>query len=223
MRLPQIVEAKGIRVLTTKQIAEEYGAREIQISQNFTNNRSRFIEGKHYISLSGDELRAFKKHFEKIELVNSRTSHLYLWTEKGALLHAKSLNTDKAWEVYDYLVDFYFRAKEQPQSQPPEPQTYREKREAALAEARKKEAEHVAKPLMIEVVDMPQNVEGQKIIQDIRKRIYAMEVLLDESNRYASKESFHECRDGISRAFMSLVPLMTSFYKFEPKLIEKPY
>ena len=36
----------------------------------------------------------------------------YLWTEKGALLHAKSLNTDKAWEVYDYLVDFYFRAKE---------------------------------------------------------------------------------------------------------------
>lgn len=28
------------------------------------------------------------------------------------LLHAKSLNTDKAWEVYDYLVDFYFRAKE---------------------------------------------------------------------------------------------------------------
>lgn len=37
---------------------------------------------------------------------------LYLWTEKGALLHAKSLNADKAWEVYDYLVDFYFRAKE---------------------------------------------------------------------------------------------------------------
>lgn len=114
MQLPVTVEVKGIRVLTTKQIANEYGAREIQISQNFTNNRGRFIEGKHYISLSGDELRTFKKHFEKIELVNSRTSHLYLWTEKGALLHAKSLNTDKAWEVYDYLVDFYFRAKEQP-------------------------------------------------------------------------------------------------------------
>lgn len=28
------------------------------------------------------------------------------------MLHAKSLNTDKAWQVYDYLVDFYFRAKE---------------------------------------------------------------------------------------------------------------
>lgn len=124
MQLPVTVEVKGIRVLTTKQIANEYGAREIQISQNFTNNRGRFIEGKHYISLSGDELRTFKKHFEKIELVNSRTSHLYLWTEKGALLHAKSLNTDKAWEVYDYLVDFYFRAKDnipKPQETKPAP------------------------------------------------------------------------------------------------------
>lgn len=119
MQLLATVEAKGIRVLTTKQLANEYGAREIQISQNFTNNRKRFIEGKHYISLSGDELRTFKKHFEKIELVNSRTSHLYLWTEKGALLHAKSLNTDKAWEAYDYLVDFYFRAKEKQDT--PEP------------------------------------------------------------------------------------------------------
>ena len=38
---------------------------------------------------------------------------------KGALLHAKSLNTDKAWQVYDYLVDFYFRAKEQEAELPP--------------------------------------------------------------------------------------------------------
>lgn len=112
MQLPQTIEVKGVRVLTTKQIAEAYETKEIQIHQNFKNNRARFVEGKHYISLSGDELKAFKNHLEKIEVVKSRTSHLYLWTEKGALLHAKSLNTDKAWEVYDYLVDFYFRAKE---------------------------------------------------------------------------------------------------------------
>ena len=36
---------------------------------------------------------------------------LYLWTEKGAFLHAKSLNTDTAWEVYDRLVDSYFIKK----------------------------------------------------------------------------------------------------------------
>ena len=103
----KVIEIKGMRVLTTHRIADAYEVKEIQISQNFKNNRNRFVDGKHYISLSGDELKAFKNQFEKIEVVKNRTSHLYLWTEKGALLHAKSLNTDKAWEVYDYLVDFF--------------------------------------------------------------------------------------------------------------------
>ena len=40
------------------------------------------------------------------------TRHLYLWTERGALLHAKSINTDKAWDVYEQLLDTYFRAQE---------------------------------------------------------------------------------------------------------------
>lgn len=82
MNLPQIVEVKGIRVLTTRQIAEAYEVKEIQIHQNFKNNRVRFVEGKHYISLTGDELKEVKKHLEKIEVVKNRTSHLYLWTEK---------------------------------------------------------------------------------------------------------------------------------------------
>lgn len=41
---------------------------------------------------------------------------LYLWTEKGALLHAKSLNTDKAWQVYEFLVDNYFNPKQKKQA-----------------------------------------------------------------------------------------------------------
>ena len=65
MNLPQIVEVKGIRVLTTRQIAEAYEVKEIQIHQNFKNNRVRFVEGKHYISLTGDELKEVKKHLEK--------------------------------------------------------------------------------------------------------------------------------------------------------------
>lgn len=65
MQLPQVVEVKGIRVLTTHQIAESYEVKEIQISQNFKNNRQRFVEGKHYISLSGDDLRTFKNQLEK--------------------------------------------------------------------------------------------------------------------------------------------------------------
>lgn len=114
MQLPQTVEIKGIKVLTSKQIAEAYNTTTDTIKTNFNANRNRFVEKKHYIALTGDELKTFKKQVRNPYLVANRASHLYLWTEKGALLHAKSLNTDKAWEVYDYLVDFYFRAKEKP-------------------------------------------------------------------------------------------------------------
>ncbi len=112
MQKLQVIEQYGIRVLTTRQLAKEYQAEEWKIKQNFRNNKNRFLLGKHYITLQGNELRKFKDKVENIYLVGKTAKVLYLWTEKGALLHAKSLNTDKAWEVYDYLVDFYFRAKE---------------------------------------------------------------------------------------------------------------
>ncbi len=108
----QVIEQDGIRVLTSKQLAEEYGTTIDTIKVNFTRNRGRFIDGKHYISLTGDDLKLFKNKVTKCNLVGKTARVLYLWTEKGALLHAKSLNTGRAWEAYDYLVDFYFRAKE---------------------------------------------------------------------------------------------------------------
>ena len=48
MQLPQIVELKGIRVLTSKQLADEYGTTTDRIKQNFSCNRDRFVEGNHY-------------------------------------------------------------------------------------------------------------------------------------------------------------------------------
>ena len=119
MQLPQTVEIKGIKVLTTKQIADAYGVTKDKIIYNFNYNKDRYILGKHYIEVSGEELRRLKRTCE-IQSSFKYAKLLYLWTEKGALFHAKSLNTDKAWEVYDYLVDFYFRAKEEPKPVPAE-------------------------------------------------------------------------------------------------------
>ena len=53
-------------------------------------------------------MRAFRDFHDLPKNLNK----IYLWTESGALLHAKSLNTEKAWEVYEYLVDTYFRYRE---------------------------------------------------------------------------------------------------------------
>lgn len=108
----KIIENNDQRVLTTAQIAEEYGTTSKVINDNFNNNKKHYIEGKHYYYLTGEELKQFKNYTENFGVVDKRAASLYLWTEKGALLHAKSLNTDKAWEAYEFLVDTYFAVKE---------------------------------------------------------------------------------------------------------------
>lgn len=107
-----ITEYKEQRVLTTQQIAEAYGTNSDVISKNFANNKDRYTEGKHYICLKGEELREAKAN-GKIFGLPANANKFYLWTKKGAFLHAKSLNTDTAWEVYDRLVDNYFDNQEQ--------------------------------------------------------------------------------------------------------------
>lgn len=130
----QIIEQDGIRVLTSKQLAEAYDTTYERIKQNFQANRGRYVEHKHYICLSKNSLKEFKNKGGNSSLVCNRANILYLWTEKGALLHAKSLNTDKEWEVYDYLVDFYFRAKEAEERKKENPQMPAEGKVQKLAE-----------------------------------------------------------------------------------------
>lgn len=110
----QVIEIKGQRVLTTRQLATAYETEVKVIQNNFQRNKDRYTAGKHYIYMDRDELREVKATYPQFDGELNRTSRANFWTEKGALLHAKSLNTDKAWEVYDYLVDFYFRTKEKP-------------------------------------------------------------------------------------------------------------
>ena len=112
------LEVHGIKVLTTRQLAEAYETERKVINNNYLRNKDKFILGKHYIAVEGDEMRHLRTS-PQFEGELKKVSKAYFWTEKGALLHAKSLSTDKAWQVYDYLVDFYFRAKEQEAELPP--------------------------------------------------------------------------------------------------------
>ena len=106
-----VLERNGQRVLTTQQLADFYSSDVKLLNRNFERNKDRYQEGKHYFSLSGEDLKDFKGQRQNDDTYKF-TSILYLWTEQGALLHAKSLNTDKAWEVYSELVETYFRVKE---------------------------------------------------------------------------------------------------------------
>lgn len=106
-----IVERNGQRVLTTAQLAECYGTDSKIIANNFNRNRERYEESKHYVCLIGAELQNFKT-IHQFDEQFKHSSKVYLWTERGALLHAKSLNTDEAWKVYDLLVEHYFRTRD---------------------------------------------------------------------------------------------------------------
>ena len=105
----QVIERDNQRVMTTAALADEYGTTERRISENFNANKERYAEGKHFYCLEGEELKEFLQSVNSVVQNPSKVRTLYLWTEKGALLHAKSLGTDRAWEVYEILVDTYFK------------------------------------------------------------------------------------------------------------------
>ena len=105
-----VLEHNSIRVMTTEQLAEAYGCAPKQIQQNFNNNRVRFIAGKHFFVLEGQDLQTFRLQVENIELqISPKTRHLYLWTERGAARHSKMLGTERAWDVFEQLEESYFK------------------------------------------------------------------------------------------------------------------
>ena len=107
----QIIEHEGIRVLTTQQLAEVYETSTVNIKINFKNNKDRFVEGRDFYLLKGNELKEFKNLVNDINLVDKHTPQLYLWTERGANRHSKILDTDQAWKQFDVLEETYFKAK----------------------------------------------------------------------------------------------------------------
>lgn len=104
------IEYKGQPVLTTAQLAEFYDCNERNIRDNFRNNTERFIEGKHYFKLEGDDLNILRT--ENFDLqISPMTRTVFLWTKRGCARHCKSVGTDKAWNVFEQLEDTYFNVE----------------------------------------------------------------------------------------------------------------
>lgn len=104
-----VIEWKGVRVVTTETLAAGYGAEVKNIQNNFIRNEGRFVEGKHYFIVQGDELKELKNLPSLRGVVDKRTPKLTLWTERGAARHAKMLETDEAWSFFEKMEDAYFR------------------------------------------------------------------------------------------------------------------
>lgn len=116
------VAYQGVPVITTDLLAAVYETEPHHILQNYSRNATRFIEGKHFYKVSGADLVVLKDNPSFRGLVHRNARHLRLWTERGAARHAKMLDTDQAWEVFEKLEDAYFRPVEEARQEPaPDP------------------------------------------------------------------------------------------------------
>ncbi|MDD1789109.1 ORF6N domain-containing protein [Burkholderia gladioli] len=108
--LPAIVWCET-KVITTELLAVLYGTDAENIQKNYERNAGRFEEGKHFFKLAGEDLREFKQLTDS-KSVSRHARNLTLWTERGAARHAKMLETDQAWDVFEKLEDCYFHRTE---------------------------------------------------------------------------------------------------------------
>lgn len=111
-----IINFKSVPVLTTEQLASFYGTEPIRIRQNQHENKQRFTEGKHFFKIVGQELKDFASSLKLLTnstvQISPKVRNLILWTERGAARHAKMLDTDQAWDIFEQLEDCYFNRQE---------------------------------------------------------------------------------------------------------------
>lgn len=166
------IKHQGRLVITTDLLAQVYETETNNIKNNFNNHKSNFKEGIHFFLLKGEELRAFKREVNDIDLVAPNVNQLYLWTERGANRHCKILDTPKAWEQFDHLEETYFAVKEQ-RSMLVLPKDYPSALRALADEAEKNQA------LTAE------NEVQKQIIADYTPKVQYVDMILDSKGTLA--------------------------------------
>ncbi|ELD1955581.1 ORF6N domain-containing protein [Salmonella enterica] len=110
-----------IPVVTTELLAQLYGTEVKNVQNNYARNAERFVAGKHFFKVTGDDLKNLRvtlSHSQNLQpslrglQISPKVRSLILWTERGAARHAKMLETDQAWEVFEKLEDCYFSQKQ---------------------------------------------------------------------------------------------------------------
>lgn len=104
MKMSETIVYGTRNVLTSVQLADLFEVQRKIINKNFERNKERYEEGNHYILLTGQQLKDFKRLHQQNESLKF-VSKLYLWTKEGAVLMAKSCISNNAWEVLDSKLD----------------------------------------------------------------------------------------------------------------------
>ncbi|MFA2694755.1 ORF6N domain-containing protein [Bacillus mycoides] len=109
---------KDKKAMLVKEVAEIHKKEVKHINQRINENRRRFINSVDVIDLLGvgltdTEIQRFGFTQQAINSYRGRNGNIYLLSERGYAKLLKILEDDKAWELYDKLVDGYFNMRKQ--------------------------------------------------------------------------------------------------------------
>lgn len=107
---------EGKRCLTDKQVAEIHNIERKHVRESINRNIKRFKQGVDFIDLKStvDEFDGEQMlkllGYSNIAVRNSK--NIYLLSERGYAKLIKIMDSDKAWEVHDLMIDNYFTMRE---------------------------------------------------------------------------------------------------------------
>ena len=95
--------------MTVKDIANIHGTTVKRVNELINRNRNQFIDGVDVIDLKSNQ--NFKVVLNDLNFSTktiSNSNHIYLCSERGYLKLLKIMDDDKAWDIYNDIVDNYF-------------------------------------------------------------------------------------------------------------------
>lgn len=102
---------EGKKAMLAKDVALIHGRSLREINEVITRNIKRFKDEIDIIDLLNRSER-FRNFAKENGLIGSnRTQHVYLLSERGYAKLLKIMDDDKAWDIYDELVDNYFNMR----------------------------------------------------------------------------------------------------------------
>ncbi|MGQ5708790.1 ORF6N domain-containing protein [Lactobacillus sp. PSON] len=102
---------KGKKAMLVPDIAKIHGQALSILNRSIVRNIDKFTIGLDLIDLLNAS-EAFRKFAKENGLItNNRVKHIYLLSERGYLKLLKIMDDDKAWDIYNEIVDNYFNMR----------------------------------------------------------------------------------------------------------------
>lgn len=102
---------KNKKAMLVKDIARIHGRENREINELINRNINRFRNDIDLIDVLNRSERFRNLALENGWIGSNRTQHVYLLSERGYAKLLKILDDDKAWDIYDELVDNYFNMR----------------------------------------------------------------------------------------------------------------